>query len=89
MDLFYYQLLSLEAPFIATFLLNKSKRSFLFIAALAVVLFVLFGPLALPAFFLALGFRAVVRARGRERGRETAGKTRKAEKTGKAGKRAL
>ncbi len=60
-DFFYYQLFSLEASFITTFLLTRVKRSFLFLAALAVVLFVLFGPLALPAFFLALGFRAIAR----------------------------
>lgn len=66
MDLFYYELLSLEAAFIITFLLNKSRRSFFFLAALAIALFVLFGPLALPSFFLALGFRAIARARARE-----------------------
>ena len=57
--------LSFLAPLVATFLLTRGRetRSFIFIAALAIVSFVLFSWLALPGFFFGLGAAALERAR--------------------------
>ena len=59
------QALSFLAPLVATFLFTRGreKRSFLFIAALAIVCFVLFSWFALPGFFIGLGAAALDRAR--------------------------
>ncbi|MEM0475767.1 MAG: hypothetical protein QW343_03160 [Candidatus Norongarragalinales archaeon] len=60
--------ISFFAPFTATFLLCRvAKRSFVFLAALAIFCFVLFGPLALPGFFLGVGAAALEREMRRER----------------------
>lgn len=64
---------SFFAPLAATFLLARGseKRSFLFLAALAVCCFVLFSWLALPGFFIGLGAAALEReARREKRGKE-------------------
>ena len=51
-----YQVLSFSAAFVtAFFAVFVARRSFLVMLVLAVVLFFLFGPLALPGFFLGVG----------------------------------
>ena len=61
--------LSFLAPLVATFLLTRGseKRSFLFLAALAICCFVLFWWLALPGFFIGLGAAALEREWKREK----------------------
>ncbi|GEM_PF-6101314 len=59
--LFFYNLFSLASGFaIALFFVWSKPRSLLLLAALAVVLFVLFGIFALPGFFLGLGAKALL-----------------------------
>lgn len=61
-----FQLLSLAASFvIAAAAVLSAPRSIVFLAALAVVLFVLFGPLGLPGFFLGVGAAALLRGLGK------------------------
>jgi hypothetical protein len=76
--------ISFFAPLIATFLLTRGseRRSFLFLAALAIFCFVLFGLLALPGFFIGLGAAALEREMRREkRGREKSEKAEAAKPT--------
>jgi len=67
------QALSFLAPLVAAFLLARGteKRSFIFLAALAIVCFVLFSWLALPGFFIGLGAAALEREARRERREKT------------------
>lgn len=62
-----YYALSLAASFVISFLLLAKPRSLLFLIALAAVLFILFGPLALPAFFIALGLQGLLREYKKEK----------------------
>ncbi|MFH0973789.1 MAG: hypothetical protein V1817_03325 [Candidatus Micrarchaeota archaeon] len=63
--------LSFLAPLAATFLLTREKRSFIFLAALAICCFVLFNWLALPGFFIGLGAASLEREwRKEKRNRE-------------------
>lgn len=58
----FFQALSVAAPFAITFIaVLAARRSFLVLLALAVVLFFLFGPLAIAGFFLGLGAAALAR----------------------------
>jgi len=81
--------LSFLAPLVATFLLTRGreKRSFIFIAALAIVCFVLFSWLALPGFFIGLGAAALERARKLEQHGKTLESEAKARKKRREAKR--
>ena len=58
----FFLALSVAAPFAITFIIVlAAKRSFFVLLALAVVLFMLFGPLALAGFFLGMGAAALAR----------------------------
>ncbi|MEW5955905.1 MAG: hypothetical protein AB1626_05230 [Candidatus Micrarchaeota archaeon] len=53
----FYEALSFAASFIATLALTAKARSLLLLAALAIVLFVLFGPFAIAGFIMAVAIR--------------------------------
>lgn len=64
MELVYYNLFSLIAGFaIALAFVWRKPRSILLLAALAVVLYVLFGIFSIPGFLLGLGTKAVIAGR--------------------------
>ena len=59
-ELFWFNLFSLVTGFFLTLLfVRKKAKSLLLLAALAVVLFVLFGIFSIPGFLLGLGVKAL------------------------------
>lgn len=55
----FFEILSLVSSFVITLFVTSYRRSIVILFSLALMLFVLFGPLALPGFFLAMGSRAL------------------------------
>jgi len=53
----FYEALSFAASFLAVLVLTRKARSLVVLAALAIVLFVLFGPFAIAGFVMAAAVR--------------------------------
>ncbi|NYZ74714.1 hypothetical protein H0O03_00420 [Candidatus Micrarchaeota archaeon] len=53
----FYEALSFAASFIATLLATGKPRSIIILVALAILLFVLFGPFAIAGFIMAVAIR--------------------------------
>jgi len=64
---FWYTLLSLAAGFaVALAFVWGKPRSMLLLVLLAIVLFLLFGPFAIPGFFVGLGIKALLNPSARK-----------------------